>query len=47
MLLRLLPLLTGFVPIIAAHVSYLIAIRAGVLVACMPVACLVGLPEKM
>ena len=36
MLLRLLPLLTGFVPIIAVHVSYLIAIRAGILVACIP-----------
>jgi hypothetical protein len=36
MLLRLLPLLTGFVPIIAAHVSYLIAIRAGILAACIP-----------
>jgi hypothetical protein len=36
MLIRLLPLLTGFAPIFAAHVSYLIAIRAGVLPACMP-----------
>ena len=36
MFLRLLPLLTGFAPIFAAHVSYLIAIRAGILPACMP-----------
>lgn len=36
MLLRLLPLITGFAPIFAAHVSYLIAIRAGILPACMP-----------
>jgi hypothetical protein len=36
MLLRLLPLITGFAPIFAAHVSYLIGIRAGVLPACMP-----------
>ncbi len=36
MLLRLLPLITGFAPIFAAHVSYLIAIHAGVLPACMP-----------
>jgi len=36
MLLRLLPLITGFAPIFAAHVSYLIGIRAGVLRACMP-----------
>ena len=36
MLLRLLPLITGFVPIFAAHASYLIAIKAGVLTACMP-----------
>lgn len=36
MLLRLLPLIAGFAPIFAAHVSYLIAIRAGVLTACFP-----------
>lgn len=36
MLLRLLPLLTGFVPIIAAHGSLLIAINAGILPACIP-----------
>ena len=36
MLLRLLPLITGFAPIFAGHVSYLIAIRAGVLPACIP-----------
>ena len=36
MLLRLLPLITGFAPIFAAHASYLIGIRAGVLRACMP-----------
>lgn len=36
MLLRLLPLLTGFAPIVAAHLSYLIGIRAGVLAACNP-----------
>ena len=36
MLLRFLPLLTGFAPIFAVPVSYLIAIRAGVLPACMP-----------
>lgn len=36
MLLRLLPLLTGLAPIFAVHVSYLIAIRAGILPACMP-----------
>jgi hypothetical protein len=36
MLLRLLPLITGFAPIFAAHASYLIAIRAGILPACMP-----------
>jgi hypothetical protein len=36
MLLRLLPLITGLAPIFAAHVSYLIAIRAGVLPACIP-----------
>ena len=36
MLLRLLPLITGFAPIFAAHVSYLIAIRAGILPACIP-----------
>ncbi len=36
MLLRLLPLITGFAPIFAIHVSYLIAIRYGVLPACIP-----------
>jgi len=36
MLLRLLPLITGLAPIIAIHGSYLIAIRAGILPACMP-----------
>ena len=36
MLVRLLPLITGFVPIFAVHASYLIAIRAGVLTACIP-----------
>ena len=36
MLLRLLPLITGFAPLFAVHVSYLIAIRAGVLSACIP-----------
>ncbi len=36
MLLRLLPLITGFAPIFAVHVSYLIGIRAGVLSACIP-----------
>lgn len=36
MLLRLLPLITGFAPIFAVHVSYLIAIRAGILPACFP-----------
>jgi hypothetical protein len=36
MLLRLLPLITGFAPIFAVHVSYLIGIRAGILVACNP-----------
>lgn len=36
MLLRLLPLITGFAPIFAVHVSYLIAIRASILPACMP-----------
>jgi hypothetical protein len=36
MLLRLLPLITGFAPIFAVHVSYLIGIRAGVLRACIP-----------
>lgn len=36
MSLRLLPLITGFAPIFAAHVSYLIAIRAGVLAPCIP-----------
>ena len=36
MLLRLLPLITGLAPIVAAHVSYLIAVRAGVLIACNP-----------
>jgi hypothetical protein len=36
MLLRLLPLITGFAPIFAVHVSYLIGIRAGVLPACLP-----------
>ncbi len=36
MLLRLLPLITGFAPIFAIHASYLIAIRAGVLSACIP-----------
>ena len=36
MLLRLLPLVTGFAPIFAAHASYLIAIRAGILPACIP-----------
>jgi len=36
MLLRLLPLIAGFAPIFAVHVSYLIGIRAGVLPACIP-----------
>ena len=36
MLLRLLPLITGFAPLFAVHASYLIAIRAGVLSACIP-----------
>jgi len=36
MLLRLLPLITGFAPIFAAHASYLIGIRAGILPVCMP-----------
>jgi hypothetical protein len=36
MLLRLLPLITGFAPIFAVHVSYLIGIRAGILPACIP-----------
>ena len=36
MLIRLLPLITGFAPIIAAHLSYLIAIRSGILAACIP-----------
>ena len=36
MLIRLLPLITGFGPIIAVHASYLIAIEAEVLIACMP-----------
>ncbi len=36
MLLRLLPLITGFVPIVAAHGSLIIAIYAGVLPACNP-----------
>lgn len=36
MLLRLLPLITGFAPIFAIHASYLIAIRSGVLPACIP-----------
>jgi len=36
MLIRLLPLITGFAPIFAAHVSYLIAIRYDILVACIP-----------
>jgi hypothetical protein len=36
MLLRLLPLMTGFAPIFAVHVSYLIGIGAGVLPTCIP-----------
>lgn len=36
MLIRLLPLLTGFAPIFAAHVAYLIGVQADVLVACNP-----------
>ena len=36
MLLRLLPLITGFAPMIGIHASYLIAIRSGVLPACIP-----------
>ena len=36
MLIRLLPLITGFAPIFAIHASYLIAIRSGVLTACIP-----------
>lgn len=36
MFVRLLPLLTGFAPIFAAHVAYFIGVRAGVLVACNP-----------
>lgn len=36
MLIRLLPLITGFAPILAAHMSYLIAIRYDVLAACIP-----------
>ena len=36
MLIRLLPLITGFAPIIAVHMSYLVAIRYDILVACMP-----------
>lgn len=36
MLIRLLPLITGFAPILAVHMSYLIAIRYDVLVACIP-----------
>lgn len=36
MLLRILPLITGFAPIFAAHVSYLLSLGAGVLPACIP-----------
>lgn len=36
MLIRLLPLITGFAPIFAAHVSYLIGIRHDILAACIP-----------
>ena len=36
MLIRLLPLITGIVPMLAIHASYLIAIRAGILPACIP-----------
>jgi hypothetical protein len=36
MLLRLLPLVTGFAPIVAVHGSYLIGIHAGVVTACIP-----------
>ncbi len=36
MLLRFLPLITGFAPMFAIHASYLIAIRYGVLPACIP-----------
>lgn len=35
-MIRLLPLITGFAPILAAHMSYLIAIRYDVLAACIP-----------
>ncbi len=36
MLIRLLPLITGIAPMLAIHASYLIAIRAGILPACIP-----------
>ncbi len=36
MLIRLLPLITAIAPILAIHVSYLIAIRADILPACIP-----------
>ena len=36
MLLRVLPLITGFLPIVAIHLSLLIAINAGSIPACIP-----------
>ena len=36
MLLRLLPLVTGLLPIVAIHVSLLLAINAGAIPSCFP-----------
>ena len=36
MLIRLLPLVTGLLPILAIHISLLVAINAGVIPACFP-----------